>query len=114
MLYLLTPCRAIDTRDSSPIANGQDPIVPVGGLCGVPAGAKAVAANLTIIAPPTDGWMGAFPSDLPWPGTSTINYRANRTRANNAVIPLSGDGRITMKNSGSELHFIIDVTGYFK
>lgn len=114
MLYLLTPCRIADSRDTTAIVNGEDRAVTVAGVCGVPAGAKAVTANLTIIAPPTDGWMGAFPSDLPWPGTSTINYRANRTRANNAVIPLSGDGRITLKNSGSTLHFIVDVTGYFK
>lgn len=113
-LYLLTPCRVYDSRGTTAITNGQERPITVAGACGVPAGAKAVAANITVIAPPTDGWLGAFPSDLPWPGTSTINYRANRTRANNAVIPLSSDGRMTLKNSGSTLHFIIDVTGYFK
>jgi hypothetical protein len=114
MLYLLTPCRVYDSRNSMAIPNGQERPITVAGVCGVPAGAKAVTANITVIAPPTDGWMGAFPSDLPWPGTSTINYRANRTRANNAVVPLSSDGRLTLKNSGSTLHFIVDVTGYFK
>jgi hypothetical protein len=114
MLYLLTPCRVYDSRGTTAIANGDDRPITLAGVCGVPAGAKAATANITVIAPPTDGWMGAFPSDLPWPGTSTINYRANRTRANNAVIPLSGDGRVTLKNSGSTLHFIVDVTGYFK
>ncbi|HEX6088106.1 MAG TPA: hypothetical protein VF266_26485 [Thermoanaerobaculia bacterium] len=114
MLYLLTPCRVYDSRGTTAIENGQDRPITVGGVCGVPAGAKAVAANITVITPLTDGWLSAYPSDLPWSGTSTINYRVTRTRANNAVVPLSSDGRMTLKNSGSTLHFIVDVTGYFK
>jgi hypothetical protein len=114
MLYLLTPCRIIDSRFTTALTGSEERSIPAAGLCGVPAGAKSITANITVIAPPTDGWIGAFPSDLPWPGTSTINYRVNRTRANNAVVPLSADGRMTLKNSGSTLHFIVDVTGYFK
>ncbi len=115
MLYLLpAPCRIMDSRGTAPLADGQDRLINVAGVCGVPAGAKAVVANITAIAPPTSGWISAFPSDLPWPGTTTVNYRTGRTRANNALVPLSADGRMTLKNSGATLHFVVDVTGYFK
>jgi hypothetical protein len=48
---------------------------------------------------------------------STINYRAGRTRANNAVLTLSESGAITVFVGGQTIgtvHFILDVNGYFQ
>jgi hypothetical protein len=80
----------------------------------VPAGAKSVVANVTVIAPATSGWMSLYSADVPWPGTSTINYRAGKTRANNSIVLLSADGRIHVRNAGTDVHYLIDVFGYFK
>ncbi|MBV8519359.1 MAG: hypothetical protein JO197_18345 [Acidobacteria bacterium] len=120
LFYLVTPCRLIDTR--GPVGTYGGPAspsgslrqVPVAGVCGIPSGARAIAANVTAVAPQTGGYLALFASDVAWAGTSTLNYRTGKTRANNAVLPLSADGRITVKNEGSTLNFIIDVTGYFK
>lgn len=115
MLYLVTPCRVYDTRDSgSPIANGTTRSVTVAGKCDVPADAVAVSANVTVVAPPSQGWISLYPADVPWPGTSTLNYRTARTRANSSVVSLSADGVLNVKNTGSSVHVIIDVTAYFK
>jgi hypothetical protein len=115
MLYLVTPCRVHDTRDSgSPVENGTTRSVAVAGSCGVPAGAVAVSANITVVAPASPGWISLYPADVAWPGTSTLNYRTARTRANASVVTLSADGVLNVKNAGSTVHVIIDVTAYFK
>jgi hypothetical protein len=114
MFYSITPCRLLDTRGGAPLAHAADAITPVAGSCGIPAGAKSVVANVTVVAPSTSGWLSLFPSDLPWPGTSTINYRTGKTRGNQAIVPLSADGRLTVRNSGAAVYYLIDVYGYFQ
>ena len=51
------------------------------------------------------------------PPSTTINFGANQTRANNAIIALSSDGtgRVDVKNDGAgTVHVIVDVNGYFR
>jgi hypothetical protein len=114
MLYTVAPCRLFDTRGGAPLGVAADAELPAAGRCAIPAGAKSVAANITVIAPATSGWMSFWPADQPWPATSTINYRAGKTRANNSIVPLSPDGRIRVRNSGTDVHYLIDVYGYFR
>ena len=118
LLHAITPCRIIDTRWTSPtptpIAHDENRVVTIAGKCGIPSGTIAIAANFTVPTPAASGWLSMFPSDVPWPGTSTLNYRINKTRANNAIVQLSSDGKLTIKNNGTTVHFIIDVTAYFK
>lgn len=114
LLHLIYPCRVLDTRGGSALGGGLTREVLIGGLCGIPADAKAVAANITVLAPTSSGYLAIHPSDAAWAGTSTINYRTAKTRANNAILKLSGTGRVTVINGGTSVHFLIDVTGYFK
>jgi len=114
-LYVVTPCRVVDTRSVGGIlASGATRTINITGVCGIPAGAKSAVVNITAIAPSTAGFLSLYPASGSWPGNSTINYRAGKTRANNAIIALSEDGRATVLNSGAAQHFIIDVTGYFQ
>lgn len=114
-LYLLTPCRLLDTRGNTPLSAGVARRVVFGGACGIPAGARAVAVNVTAILPASTGFLTLYPSDIFRPATSTLNYRPQKTRANNAVLALSSDGALDVFNGGaSALHFILDVTGYFQ
>lgn len=114
-LYLVTPCRALDTRSSTPVAASSARFVQITGVCGVPMGAKAVVFNITAVSPSGNGTLVVYPGtgSAP-PNTSTLSYRANNTRANNAVIRLSASGRLAVYNAGPAVHFIIDVTGYFQ
>jgi hypothetical protein len=119
--YLLPPCRLIDTRS----ANGG-PAVPGGAArtvflanrCGIPADAKAVSTNLTVVPLGTAaGYLALYPADVPPPPVSTVNFGRGRVRANNAVVRVSGDGSVSIGvfNGGPEAaHFIIDVNGYFR
>lgn len=114
-LHLVTPCRLFDSRDgNTPLAGAAERQIPALNRCGIPADAASLVANITVINPAQDGWLAAFAQGTPWPGVSTMNYRPGRTRANNALIPL-GDGGLTIRNGGSgPVHYLVDVTGYFR
>jgi len=119
--YTVAPCRVYDSRDgglggSSPLAAGTDTAVVVGDYCSVAATAKAVSLNVTAVSATAAGHLRLFASGTPRPATSSINYVASQTRANNAVIPLGADGAIAVyvgQPSGT-VHVVIDVNGYFQ
>jgi hypothetical protein len=119
MFYMITPCRVIDTRN--PVGPYGGPAAPptgtrdiqMTGVCGIPAGAKSVAANITAVSPSATGFLAAYPTGLGYPGTASVNYRTGKTRASNSILTLSANGQVTMRNEGPQLHYIIDVTGYF-
>jgi len=116
-LYLVTPCRLIDTRADFALGTNATRNVPVAGRCGIPSGAIAAAINITAVSPVIDGWMSVFPGPAgsTRPPVSTISYRIGRTRANNALAGVGSDGTINVFNAGTQpVHFIIDVTGYFR
>ncbi len=68
--FPLTPCRVIDTR----VGNGQlgGPALaaqarrnfPIAGVCGVPAAAVAISANLTVTDNGGSGDLVVFPADV--------------------------------------------------
>jgi hypothetical protein len=84
----------------------------------IPVTAKAVALNVTVTNATSAGNLRIFPAGDGAPLASTINYRAGKTRANNAVIALSFDGRgsITVRADQvvGSVDVILDVTGYFQ
>jgi hypothetical protein len=123
--YTVTPCRPVDTRNPDGPAGG--PILgaysirsfPVtGGECGIPATASAVSVNLTAVGAATVGHLILFPGDAAGPPiASNVNFTAGVTRANNAIVSLSGDGTGTIKvknGSTGAVHFVLDVNGYFE
>jgi hypothetical protein len=117
--YLLPPCRAVDTRLlGSPLVGATTRTFALGGACGVPADAKSVAVNLTVVNPGADGSLNVFPGDEVAPLASTVSFRGGRTRANNAVLPVSQDGNAALNVkttlSAGAADFLIDVVGYYK
>jgi len=118
--HTVTPCRIVDTRSSTALASGVERLFTlVGGTCGVPAGARSVSVNVTVTAPSGQGFVTLFPGNLTAPATSTLNFSAGQTRANNAVAALSTDGLGRVKavaavTGTGTVHLIIDVNGYFE
>jgi hypothetical protein len=120
--YTLTPCRLVDTRNA-PGAYGGPAVLPgqrvfvAAGQCGIPGTAKALAVNLTVIDPPVGGYLQLFPGNASPSSTSTLNFKAGLTRANNALIMLasSGSGALGILNAASSpVHVAVDVFGYFQ
>lgn len=121
-LYLVTPCRVIDTRSPAgpyggpELGSGAVRAITFAGRCGIPVGAKAVVANVTAVSPFSTGYLTVYPGTGSGPaGSSTLNYRSARTLANNAIARLSSDGKVSVYNGGTHaVHFLIDVNGYFQ
>jgi len=121
--FTVAPCRVIDTRDPAgpyggpALAGNTTRTVMVAGRCGIPATAKSVASNLTVVAPSTNGYITLFPGGTVLPLFSSINFRPGPTRANNTVAPLGdlGDlGVFCSTDPSAMVNFILDVTGYFE
>jgi hypothetical protein len=118
--YTLAPCRVFDTRNGTPLAAGEARRFQVSGLCGVPSTAKAIAANLTVVAPQQPGFLTVLPGDaaLELSMTSNLNFIAGQVRANNAIVLLSYSGAGTIYvvahlPSGTT-HVLLDIDGYFQ
>jgi len=120
--YTLTPCRLADTRDTPGPYGG--PALQAGatrsfvmvGRCGIPAEADAIAVNVTVTQPTALGHVIIYPLGVAVPATSTINYSAGQTRANNAIVQVGADNSIaaTCGQLSGSTDFIIDVVGYFR
>lgn len=120
--YTITPCRLLDTRQTNALASGSKLTFAAAGIsafaCGIPATAKALSVNVTVVGPTGDGFVTLLPGNYPVPNASTINFSAGQTRTNNAVLPLSSDGAGTLAaqalvTSKGNLQLIVDVNGYF-
>jgi len=86
------------------------------GSCGIPATARAVAANLTVINHGGAGFLRAYPSGGAVPTTSLVNVNSGSTRTNNAILTLGGvavDASVSLVGGGSA-DLVIDVVGYFQ
>jgi hypothetical protein len=125
LFYTLPPCRVLDTRNVTGPLGG--PSLQPGATrtfdvaassCGIPATAKAISVNLAVTAPVGSGHLTLYPGDaVQAPLASAINFSANQTRSNNAMLLLASDGSGTINvlaGTGGTVDFILDVNGYFQ
>ena len=116
--YTVAPCRVVDSRQAGGVPTlpgGSTNVFAIGGHCGVPVGAKAVALNVTVINPLSDGFLTLYPPGTARPPTSAINYRTGQVRANNATIPLDSAGELAVYCGGAgDYDLLIDVSGYYQ
>jgi uncharacterized repeat protein (TIGR01451 family) len=121
--FTLRPCRVIDTRMapdgtwSGPALVAQaERLFPIAGRCGVPPTATAIAANLAVTGATGNGHLRVYAAGTPTPGTSTLNFSAGATRANNAIVGLGAGGQIAVFTgmASGTVHLILDVAGYFE
>ncbi len=81
----------------------------------VPAGATAVAFNLTVAGPTGPNFVSVVPGDATGFTTSTINFPGGFDAANGSVVKLDADRQVKLfcgDQSGST-HVIVDITGYY-
>lgn len=105
-LRTIAPTRVIDTRATRPVSAGAPFAIDVRG----PADARAVVANIAVIARGTAGFLRAFPCGSPAPDTSNINYAAAGVFNNLVMTPLT-DGQLCVQSS-SEVDVIVDTSGF--
>lgn len=114
----LNPSRIMDTRNGN---GGYSVAIPangtysltVNGSGGVPStNVKAVVLNLTAVSPSANGFLTAWPSGIPKPNASNVNFVSGQSTANQAIIMVGSDGKIQLSSSVST-NIIVDVAGYF-
>jgi len=116
------PFRFTDTRDryraavnaglaGVRLSAGQTITVTMAGQRGLPANARAISANITVVDAAASGFVTAYPcGDVP--NASNVNYEFGEAIANAAELPLSSSGAICIYSSSSA-HVIIDVNGWW-
>lgn len=107
----LTPERVLDTRDArSPVEGGDTLQVELAEY--VPAGATAVAVNLTTDASQGPGYLSAHPCGRKRREVSNVNHPAGVPRGALAIVPLPADGRLCIYSHATS-HVIVDLQGAF-
>ncbi|MFJ3927678.1 PKD domain-containing protein [Streptomyces sp. NPDC090022] len=115
----LGPSRVVDTREGLGAGRGQVPghgilSTQITGRAGVPSTAKAVALNVTVTEPNSDGHLTVYPSGGSAPTASNLNFTRGQTIANSVIVPIGPDGRISVRNgAGAGAHVVVDVVGYY-
>ena len=120
--YAVPPCRVLDTRTTNtPIQTNSPTTFGVGGMCGVPLEASAVACNTTLVPQGTFLDLAVLPGDLTTPTTSnvvSVGQNPNAPIAAFAVLPLSNDGQgsvgvLANSAASGSTQLLFDVAGYF-
>jgi hypothetical protein len=116
--YTLPPCRALDTReDGGVLLSGERRPHLLAGTCDIPPTARAVAVNLTTVAPTGAGYVTLWPGDTGLPLTSSINFGPGGARSNHTVLPVGRDGTLLVQpfvEGSGTAHVVVDVFGYFE
>jgi hypothetical protein len=119
----VTPARLLDTRPTGSTIDdlfegvGQIPALGtlelnVTGRGGVPAGAVAVALNVTVTGAAGPGFITVWPCGATRPASSNLNYNPGATTAN-LVMPGVGTGGRVCFYSLAATDLVVDVSGYF-
>ncbi|MFN8038325.1 MAG: hypothetical protein U0Q07_03845 [Acidimicrobiales bacterium] len=125
LTMLNAPVRVYDSRPGNPPIIG--PQTPLGNgntrtvncalnSSGVPAGAQAVLANITVVNTSATGFLTAFKAGVAVPAASTINwYQPKTIVANTTVVACSSLTNIACyvpPNSSTD--FFVDIVGYYR
>ena len=118
----ITPVRVADTRTSSPAgteisiaSNTTEKFTIATTASRIPAAAAAVAANVTVVAGNSQGYLTVYPtSDTTVPVASNVNWIANGVVPNFTIADTAGTGDVNVYNSrGATINLVIDAFGYF-
>jgi hypothetical protein len=121
--FTVPPCRLVDTRGAVGPRGGPQifpnglRVFPLTGVCAIPATAKALVLNATVVGASAPGHIRLFPGNEAPPLASLVQFVANRTRAGMAIVRTATDGAGTiglLNGSSGNLHFVLDVNGYFE
>jgi hypothetical protein len=127
----IDPTRIVDTRAGAPpdpsgehaLAAGEELLVSVIGVAGIPTGATAVTLNVTAVGPSAVGFLSLYPANLTRtlaspPTFSNLNFTPGVVVANAATVKIAppgtaNAGKIKVFNSAGNTHVILDVAGFY-
>jgi hypothetical protein len=126
----VTPTRVYDSRANQPhegsIKTGEPRTISVADgrhtISGavihpdlVPAGATAVACNVTVTNTFGHGFAVVNPGENDAVGASTINWQPGQVLANSIIVGIDDARRVTLVvGAGAIADIVVDVSGYFR
>jgi hypothetical protein len=115
----VTPSRILDTREGTggavgPLGQGVSRPVAVAGANGIPSGAVAVVANITVTDTTAGSYLTAWPDGDSRPSASDLNWVQGLTIPNLVVVKLGPNGRLDLYNAAGSTDVILDVVGYYR
>jgi hypothetical protein len=121
--FTVSPCRLADTRGATgpqggpALAAGASRTFTVGGLCGIPPEATAVAVSVTAVQPTTAGFLTLYQAGGSRPATSSINFSAGQVRSNEAIVRITGAPlglTIFYGAATGTTNVVLDINGFFR
>ena len=110
-LYVLTPCRVLDTRNGNGTFNGMLTFPVMNSACSLPEAAQAYVFNATVIPDGPLGYLTLWPHGEMQPLASTLNAVDGAITSNMAVVP-NIDGQTNAYAAGTT-QLIMDISSYF-
>jgi hypothetical protein len=111
-LYILPPCRILDTRESSGAFHGELTVpFTSGSNCSVPMNAQAYVVNATVVPTGPLGFLTLWPDTVQQPLASTLNAGDGFATSNMAIVGTTNGRLDAFASSSTQL--ILDVSGYF-
>ncbi|MGD0931220.1 MAG: protease pro-enzyme activation domain-containing protein [Candidatus Korobacteraceae bacterium] len=110
-LYNFTPCRVLDTRQTSGAFSGKLAVNVVSSPCEVPGAAQGYVLNATVVPTGSLGYLTLWPDGQPQPLASTLNARDGAVTSNLAIVPTT-NGSIDAYAAGLT-QLILDISSYF-
>jgi hypothetical protein len=117
----LPPNRILDSRFgvqgiSGKLGPGGTFDVPVTNIGGVPAqasGVTAVVLNVTVTDPSAASFLTVYPTGVPRPTASNLNFGQGQTVPNLAIVKVGAFGKVSVYNCCGFTHVIFDVVGWY-
>lgn len=110
-LTAIDPTRLFDSRSGPHRRARSVTDIPLTGLGGVPADARALVLNVTATDPLGSGYVTVFPCGSTMPEASNLNLSAGRTTANAVLARPGADGSVCLYSSVAT-HLIVDIGAY--
>ncbi len=112
-LYVLTPCRVLDTRHAGGAFTGKLVIDVLHSVCAPPSSAQAYVFNATVVPQGSLGYLALWPDGQPQPVVSTLNAPDGSITSNMAIVPASTQGKIDAYAANGITQLLMDISSYF-
>ncbi|MFJ6670322.1 hypothetical protein ACIQMJ_04355 [Actinosynnema sp. NPDC091369] len=107
------PSRAYDSRNTGgAFYAGETRSIDFSSF-GVPAGATAVALNITGVDATAGTYVTAWPSGATRPNASSLNVTPGGATPNGVTVALGSDRKVNVYNNAGFVNLIVDITGYY-
>ena len=109
----VSPTRIFDSRSSTALGPGASRNVLVTGQGPVPpSSVSAVVMNVTVTNTTAASYLTVWPTGLPRPTASNLNWVAGQTVPNLIEVAVGQSGQVSLYNASGSADVIFDVAGY--